>query len=201
MEQGGASKQVRDLADGFSIQSKLANRLWLTLIVVAVLILLPDSSSDNSAMRELPFKLGKTDALVFDSISFFVLAIITIAFSSARAQALLAYDLAHKTIDNIKNDDSQTISQRQYFDILSNATLIRVGPLAVLARNENQTISIFYKTANIYYFVLKSFALSIYFGIPFVAIVFGWWSLCYNEQVSLKAKPCGYFINCLLQRG
>lgn len=62
-----ASQYVKDLAEAYSVQSRLSNRLWISVIVISLLILLPIISPDgNLSHRELPFKYGVVDRAIFD---------------------------------------------------------------------------------------------------------------------------------------
>ncbi len=192
MEESGVTKQVRDLAEGFSTQSKIANRYWAMLIAVAVLILIPDVSLDESGKKVLPFGIGKTDQNIFDVLSFFVLSIITIAFSSARAQAMLAYEYAHKEIDILEEKSKQGVgkiegnnyvSQRKYFDILATPLLIRLGSLAILAKPSLNSRKYFKKGIQFYYLLMKHTALLIFLLIPFVSVMYGWWQVYDNDRI------------------
>lgn len=199
----GALKEVRDLAEGFSEQSKLANRTWFVLFAIMVLVVVPDSSLDTSGRKVLPFGFGAISRGLFDSVSLYVLCIVTISFCSARAQALIAYDLAHRRITDIQNqvvDDKlgsfplSTIPQRRFFDIMTTATLVRTGPLGVLAKHTYQKWGYINKIASVYFIILKALAMIVFLGIPTAAVIFAWLELLENAHVNLSFKVIGTMI-------
>lgn len=178
----GASPAVKDLAEGFSTQSKIANRMWLTVSIVSFFILLPDSSIDDHGNRILPFNLGSTDVSTFNVLIFFILSIVTIAFCSARSQALIAYSFAHREIDQIE-DEKDRKQQRQFFDILTSPTLVRIGPIAVIMRQQTENVPILRKAVDKSYVILKHLALIVFFGVPFLSVLYGWLAIYRDTSV------------------
>lgn len=183
----GASKLVKDHAEAFSAQSKLSNRLWITLIALIFVVVLPvESSSCPKSAHNLPFGIGCVDPTLFDPISFFMLAVLTIAFCQAHAEAIRAYRRAQNDIDKMGERTSDLVkNQRQFFDTLSIPSLSRVGSLPVLI------LAVFYPSntltilASIYYLVLKGIAVLVHLGIPLFAFVFVW-----NRLQGSGEVPC-----------
>jgi len=77
----GVPDIVKNLAEAFSGQSKIGNRLWIGVIAVTSFIVLPaPPSSSGKSDRELPFGFGYVDSSDFDLIALLILAVLTIAF-------------------------------------------------------------------------------------------------------------------------
>lgn len=193
----GAPDVVKDLAEAFSGQSKLSNRLWIALIAVTIFIILPvPLSNSGKSDRELPFGFGHVETNDFDLIALVILAVLTIAFCQAHAQAIRAYRLAHQIIDRLElaGTDSM-VSPRQFFDFLAIPSLTRVGPLPQLLLKSAQNFSryrclsllVLNWLASVYFLVLKFVANLIIFGLPAIALVIGCQRLLSNQSVSMWA--------------
>ena len=166
----GASKLVRDLAEGYSIQSRITNRLWLSMLPLIFLILAPPALYDIAVRRDLPFGFGSVEESDFRLISFFLLCALNISFHAARAQALTAYSIAHRAIDQASNQNAPFPTQRQFFDMLHTPTLLRVGSLVV----EFKSIRKFglSRMAGPFYFLAKACSTMVFYGLPMYAQVF-----------------------------
>jgi hypothetical protein len=179
----GACQAVKDLAEGFSIQSKLTNRMWLAVVAVAILILLPVDVHKNSEYRTLPFGFGEIDNQDFNIVSTFILSIISIAFCAARSQALIAYKFAHAEISKLGTDD-YVRKQRRYFDILTSPTLVRVGPLSIVLKenfpNVGKRVQFIF---SFIYLVIKILAIAVFLGVPVFAAVSGGISVLYDNKI------------------
>lgn len=183
----GTSQLVKDHAAAFSAQSKLSNRLWITLIALIFVIVLPAQPGDCAEPnRNLAFGIGCTNPNLFDPISFFMLAVITIAFCGAQAEAIRGYRRAQGDIDKMGERTSDLVAgQRQFFDSLAIPSLSRAGSLPVLILAifpRSFTLNIL---TSIYYLSLKVVAVSVHIGIPIYALDFTWRILRDNESV-----PC-----------
>lgn len=177
------SQLVKDHAAAFSTQSKLTNRLWITLVALIFVVVLPAGPSNCvEPYRYLTFGIGCVDSILFDSISFFMLAVLTIAFCQAQAQAIRGYRHAQNVIDKMGEPTSDLVAvQRQFFDSLAIPSLERVGSLPVLilaTTSPSGTIKIL---TSIYYLFLKVLEILVHLGIPIFAIVFTWARLQGNE--------------------
>ncbi len=175
----GASPIIKDFAEGFSAQSKLSNRLWITLATLIIVVLLPDPlDSSTEPIRDLPFGIGPVDPKLFDMTSFFMMAVLTVAFCQAQAQAMRAYRAAHQFIDKMGEKKPELVRrERLFLDVLSIPTLSRVGSLPVLILSmfpENQRPPLLYWLASIYYLLLKILSISIHLGLPGIALYFTW---------------------------
>ena len=76
----GASQMVKDLAEGFSNQARLSNRIWIALMLLAIVFALPGSSTRDG----LPFGLGAVDPGLIDPITLFISSLLTVAFCQSR---------------------------------------------------------------------------------------------------------------------
>ena len=184
----GTSQLVKDHAAAFSAQSKFSNRLWITLIALIFVVVLPavpaGSSSCPVSYRNLAFGIGCTDPVLFDLISFFMLAVVTIAFCGAQAQAIRGYRRAQDDIDKMRERTTDQVArQREFFDSLAIPSLSRVGSLPVLILAIFRRSVILNILASIYYFSLKFLAVSVHIGIPIYALGSTWWTLHGNESV------------------
>lgn len=198
----GAPEVVKDLAEAFSGQSKLSNRLWIALIAVTFVIILPvplgnspvPLGNSGESYRELPFGFGHVESNDFDLISLVILAVLTIAFCQAHAQAIRAYRLAQKIINRPELARTESmVSARQFFDLLTIPSLTRVAPLAQLLLKSAQNLSRYRCLsfsalnwlASIYFLILKFVATLIIFGLPATALVIGCQRLFNNQSVSM----------------
>ena len=134
---------VRDLADGISVQTRTLNRLWLTMIVLAVFVVLPESANTTPSQgRQFPFGFGTVNPEWFNPFACIFLSILSIAFASAHAAVLRGTLLAHAAIDSLEQDSAKKLpgafSLREVFDLLRLSSITRVAPIAQLLRGEHQ---------------------------------------------------------------
>ena len=155
-----AHQVVRGHASAFSAQSKLANRSWLVVLTLVVYSTQTATLVDNESLKKLPFGFGTAAATDFDVAIYFIISIATISFCALFAQTLRVYDAAHTEIGKLEN----VAKQRQFFDILTNPTLFRVGPLSLTnIATANNFIN---RVMRIYYLFLRGFAGIIMLGVP-----------------------------------
>ena len=60
------AKTIKDLADGFNIQSLYSNQLWLVLIVASAVIAFPQENAVGNV--ELPFSFGSVPISNFNTV-------------------------------------------------------------------------------------------------------------------------------------
>ncbi|WP_298850455.1 hypothetical protein [uncultured Ruegeria sp.] len=185
-ETEGAKQVVKDLAEGFSLYAKLSNRLWLSLVTVLAVVVLPETqlTEDGGAItKSLPFGLGIVEKGLFDVLAFFTMCALAVSYSSARANAMLAYDLAHKAIDQIADPDKSIVTQRQFFDIMSYPTLLRVGPISVITRLRFKNRKSILLMSSWMYAIVKNMGVIITYAIPLYAIFYSYYSIAQNLNV------------------
>ncbi len=96
---------LKELAEAVSIQSKVANRFWLALMILTLMVMLPQHVDDaNSSQAVLPFGIGTIDPTWFYFVAFIMLAVLLIAFCGAHAQQIRVAKLAQDAIDTLWQD-------------------------------------------------------------------------------------------------
>jgi hypothetical protein len=177
-ENNGNRQVIKEFATSVSTQAQVANRIWLSLMTVALVALLPREAATVGKVA-LPFGFGQVDASTFSVIVFAMLVVLTIAFSSAYAQQFRAQMLAHSFLDSISKTRADFVEAdpRELFDMLRLPTFNRVAPLAQLARGpfqffrDNARCPAWLRTiTTIYYVLLKLTAMFVYFGLPAYAL-------------------------------
>lgn len=184
---GDVHPDVKVLIEGFSTQSKLSNRLWISLFFLIVVVLIPTTEISSGPIdRKTIFGIGPLDKNWFDIVSFFVLIALSIAYCQAQAQAARGYAQAHSLINDLQSKDpDEAARQRLYLDLLSTPTLTRVGPLPVLLISiipNGLKGSFVFVACAIYYVCLKILSISVQVGLPLVAVFIGWNKLHTNES-------------------
>lgn len=170
---------VKELAAAVSTQAQITNRIWISLITVAVVALLPESSGAKIPSEISLLNFGKVDAGTFHLILFPVLIVLAIAFSTAYSQQVRAQILAQSFLNTINDQPTgfAEVYPRELFDMLRLPTLNRVAPLAQSVRGRYQ----FYSRASVcpswirmvsavYYILLKLTSMIVYFGLPAFAL-------------------------------
>jgi len=188
------SQMVRDHAEGFSAQSKLGNRLWITLMVLILVVILPGQSKNCvDPNRYLPFGIGCIDTYYFDQVSFFMLAVLTIAFCQAHAETIRGNRRAQNDIDKMGDRTSELVtSQRAFFDSLSIPSLSRVGSLPVLILAKCGRTHCINVIVAIYYLALKVISVGVHIGIPIVSLFYVGQRLRGNESIAFWVLCIGY---------
>ncbi len=204
-------QDIQEIATAVSTQAQVANRMWIGLVSVAAIAVLPPVS-DKTGEVPLPFGLGPVDAAEFYVIVFFMLVVLTIAFSAAHAQQLRAQKQAHSFINRMRTGTLLAgMDPRDLFDMLRVPSLNRVSPLAQALKGKYQ----FYGEAAhcpilrrfgsvVYYGLLKIISMPVYYGLPafalwhtygraHAAIGSGWWGpiLCFGGVLA-SATYCKY---------
>jgi hypothetical protein len=172
--------QTKHLLQGVSVQNRFANEIWLSLAVIAIIVILPVADAKDVTRKVLPFALGEIPANWFYFVSSLVLSVLGIAFCAAHAQAIRADQLAHKEIDRIAPSRTTNTEPdpRDVFDATTTPSLDRVAPLAQVLRFKWQ----FYPDAYdcpawlclvtaIFYLCLKVLAGAVYYLLPGGAVL------------------------------
>ncbi len=170
---------VKELTQAVSIQAQVANRVWLGLMAVALVVVARTASGGKTT---LPF-VGDVDVALFHTLLFWMLIVLTIAFSSAYSAQFRAHKLAQSFItSNLKSHKGRGgVHPRDLFDMLRFPTFNRVAPLAQRILGKAQFYTGAEKTpkwrtvaATIYYLLLKLVSLAVYFGLPAFALFDSW---------------------------
>lgn len=185
---------VKDLAEAVSTQARIANRSWLVLMTVALVVLVPREGSHF----ELPLDIGEVAAEWFFPVAFLVLSVMLIGFCVAHAQQVRAQTLAQTSVDALaKSATVETLHPRDLFDMLRVPSISRVAPLAQILQGQYQ----FYPNARecppwlrrlsaVYYFALKVVASLVYFGLPAAALAHSYHRLALGP-------PLAYAFGCV----
>lgn len=169
---------VKDLAEAVSTQAQVANRTWLALTTVSLFELIPHTLTDKGNIS-LPFNLGEVPPFWFYGLVFTFLVVLAVAFASAHSQQVRAQKKAQSIIDSLSSHPSsgKIIHPRDYFDMHRKPSLNRVASLAQALRGKHQFFDTNERLPSwlrfgtlIYYGLLKFLSLSIYFGLPIVAL-------------------------------
>jgi hypothetical protein len=165
--------QVKELAAGVSVQTQVANRVWLALMTVALVAELPHGT-DKSPDLSLPFGLGNVSSTYFYPVAFFILVVLAVAFAAAHAQVIRAGVQAHRTIDSLRKLHSGGVDPREMFDMARTPSLNRVAPLAQLAIDQVSSITgqrwWVRGLGVLYYLLLKILSVLVYYGLPVLAV-------------------------------
>jgi len=191
---------IRSLAEAPSTQSKVSNRLWISLAVLSLLVLFPPTSVSTSNVRELPFGLGEVDSASFDIIICPMFSILVIAFCQAHAQTVRASLLAHRAIDQLGNSiELLGIHPRDLFDAFRHPALTRVAPLPQLSQGPHQFEPEFSEcpqwrkdVTGVYYVVLKFVATGVYFFLPAYSLIVAFLGL--TPDSSSSCLMCGAYV-------
>jgi hypothetical protein len=162
-----ALKIVRDLAEGYSKQSKDSNRLWLASIAGAAVVVFPTHSLDDKTMVNLPFSLGAVPSSIFEPVGFFILFILFMAYCQAYAHAHNADYFSQRRLDELERNNPKALA-RDFYDNLVASSFARVWPLVYLLRiscgGALKTVQL------LYYVLLKFLTTVILLGIPLTAL-------------------------------
>jgi hypothetical protein len=167
--------QVKELAAGVSVQTQVANRVWLALITVALVAVLPRGTNKNPDLS-LPFGFGTVDSTLFYPVAFSILAVLAVAFAAAHAQVIRAGVQAQKIIDSLPKVSFAQIGMdpRGVFDMERIPSLNRVAPLAQLAIGQFSAITGHRWWVRglgvLYYLLLKVLSVLVYYGLPGLAV-------------------------------
>jgi len=169
-------EKVKLLADGFSIQSKHSNRIWLSMALLLLFALFAMIEGPNMD-GQMQF-LGQSVAEKwFYFISTIVSTILYFVFCTAYSQAFQAAEKFGQLMEDIENGNSNKtylakLSWKDAAHLLYHPTYMRVYPL---------THALSWKWAKIFYFVsFRIIAVVFYFLLP-AATIFAF---------LLKDKPC-----------
>lgn len=173
-KQNGVTNAVKQLAEAASTQIKSANKMWLSIVVISLLVLFPPSSAYSPTSEvELPFKLATVASYKFFPILFGLMSVLIVAFASSYAQALRAHSLTIAAVKKIISTAIGGIYPQDLYDMLTIVSANRVGPLAQLLRGKYQFFdkshlcpSWLRVVTAIYYFILKSIAWGVYWMLP-----------------------------------
>lgn len=184
-----ADQAVKDFAEAFSMQSRLANRIWLALFGLVFVSIQVENKDESSGvtLKQLPFALGNVEASHFASIYIFLICALSIQFFSALAQSQVAYQFAHDSIDLIPD----RARQRVFFNILTNPTLARVGPLGEKLADGGKLVK--YSSAKmdrLVYSILRALSGIVFLGLPVICVLQGWLTMI-SANVGIVVLVCG----------
>lgn len=191
---------IKEIAQGVSTQARFANRLWLSLMLFA-LVVLPQMLNHPKEIK-LPFGLGQVDATVVYLVSCPIMAVLLVTFLNAHVQQARATIFGHRMINELSKEyDSNAWPSdlRIMYDIMRLATFIRVSPLPLLPKDkyhfnpENcpNWLSCLTKT---YYLALKCMGLLVYIFLPSVLLVVLFVFYLGHKTATLLRLPIGLFV-------
>lgn len=171
-----ANQAVKDFVEAFSVQSRLANRVWLALFVLLFVNFQIGTKDLDSGLilKQLPFGLGKVETSDFAALYIFLTCALSIHFFSTLAQSQVAYKFAHDSIDIMEDRERQKV----FFNILTSPTLARVGPLGEKMIDEG--VSVKYssvKLDKLIYSILRVSSGTIFLGLPVFCVLQGWFAM------------------------
>lgn len=180
---------LKELAKGYSVQSKISNTYWLSLIVISVISITTISNTSHVGTVEnltnkldLPFGLGKIEPEIFPLISGIMISVLSVVFASVFLQAQRTRKLVQILIESISKEDIfiHNIHLQDLFDSIIEPTLNRVAPISQSILGVNQFFNVenkekkqnkFYRIlAIVLYVFLKIAAILIFFGLPLYSL-------------------------------
>lgn len=177
--QNDSTQIIKDLAEAASNQIKIGNRIWISLIVLSIFVILPRQFIPGTRMYSLPLGLPDVEYIYFYFVSILLLSVFIIAFCQAHAQSLRALKLAHRVINKIRDNKlaNDTIYPRDFFDMLIIPSFSRVAPLALLMKGkyqffpERDECPIFLcGLPTLYYIILAILSIIVYYWVPAIAL-------------------------------
>lgn len=168
--------ELKELIKGASKQTKYANSLWVTLIVIASVVVLPTETTPGQ--RSLPFSLGTIPLPWFYFVATLLLAVLYLAFACAHAQIARDHILTQQVVDRrVASWNGVGTHPRDLYDVAVTPAINRVAPLGQALRGRYQ----FYATsANAprllvrlttgIYIYLKVLSGLVYYGLPAAAL-------------------------------
>ena len=169
---------VRDLADGCSTQARVANRTWLGVIAVSVVLLLGTSAAALPGCPQVAHVplLGEIPTAQLVPIAFAMLSILVIALAAAHAEHVRADALAHEAISKLEADNNGP-DPRSLLDILRVPGFTRVAPIALWVRggwkqkSKRRWVRTSRRiTGGLLYLLLKALVVVVLFAIPGIAL-------------------------------
>ncbi|MGA7721509.1 MAG: hypothetical protein WCA84_10065 [Ignavibacteriaceae bacterium] len=166
---------VKQLAESVTIQSKQANKLWLIMISIAVIVMFPPIMKEGNLTNQikLPFKIGIVEIKYFYPAVFFLYSILVVAFSTTHTQAIRTQKLAHLALELIENERYYGIYSHDLFDMFRIPGINRTAPLAQFLRGKYQVINHAddcpcwrKRFTSIYYLILKIISSLVYWFLP-----------------------------------
>lgn len=155
---------IKDLAEGYSKQSKSTNQIWIFLMIASIYTL-----SAKGLTVELPFGMGKVNETNFHFMSLIIISSISIAYSSAMIQTIRIRKLIQKVIDNLESKIINGIHVEDYIDSILNSTYNRISPISQFFLGKNQFLDdkshqniVIRFIAILFYFCLKVFTIFVY---------------------------------------
>lgn len=178
---------IKCLAEAVSLQTRIANRIWMALIFLAAYVLIPRVTDSEKII--LPFGLGTVMDKHFYLISYTSLVVLYISFCVAYIQAMRSSILAQKAIAALtdKWQMQNIIHLRDIYDSIRLPSLFRVAPLAQMLLGENQFMasrkpisSIKMFCIQIIFIFLKIFAICVYLLLPTYSLYKCFWYIAFE---------------------
>jgi hypothetical protein len=128
------------LTEGFSTQTKIANRFWTALALVCLIAIMPTASTIDKTTINMPFGLGDVQRPDFYPLATLFISILIIGFCSASFQAIRTRSLIHRAIESLKRDIvlPGNIHLQDVFDIINHPSIFRVAPIAQVLQGSFQ---------------------------------------------------------------
>jgi hypothetical protein len=127
------------MINGLSNQIKSANRIWLGLAIISILIISFQVDVKSESVS-LPFGLSKISKNDFYPFSASILSILIISYGAAQSQSIRSRKLINRALREIKEKTSslKTCDIRDIFDVLAIPSINRTVPLAQLLLGKDQ---------------------------------------------------------------
>lgn len=184
---------IKELAEGFSRQSKTSNQFWITLIITSIITITAQPDINN--LVELPFTLGKVKTENFYSIVLILICVLSIAYASAMIQAIRARKLIQKVINNMDKKIYYKVHIQDVLDCMLIPTYNRVAPISQFLLGKNQ----FYGElkpkkylkilSTIFYVLLKLTTYIFLYIVPVYSMLLSWNKIHIYESDSIIIKP------------
>jgi hypothetical protein len=177
---------VEKLTTGFSIQSKVSNRIWIALITASIVALINITNQEPSAVSgvykiAMPFALGNVYYADFLLICVILLSALTLGFASAFFQAQKTVKLIWHILNTLPAEEKYEngIPLQAFADAWVLPTYSRVSPISmhfmgdyILANEPKPQISKARKNLNKIVYIMLKFAVAIIiFGLPLLVQV------------------------------
>jgi hypothetical protein len=177
---------IEKLTTGFSIQSKVSNRIWIALITASIVALINITNQEPSAASgvykiAMPFALGNVYYADFLLICVILLAALTLGFASAFLQAQKTVKLIWHILNTLPAEEKyeNDIPFQAFADAWVLPTYNRVSPISmhfmgnyILANEPEPKISKARKILNkVIYIMLKLAVAIVIYGLPLLVQV------------------------------
>lgn len=185
MQSSAKQSHLRDrvelIANAVSLQARVANRFWIALAALSLIVLVVEPSTAGDVRTiQLPLELGSVSEQKFYPTACVVLSILAIAFAVSHSQQLRANSRAQELLSEMKEsgENYEGIDPRELFDLLRLPSVNRVAPISqllqgVVEKNAHRHLSQFVGCCIVAsYLALKAIATLAYAAFPAAALLY-----------------------------